>query len=152
MKKAFIVAVGLVASISLTGCEEGHNVPGATIAGTAAGAIIGSQLFHGRGAFAGVAATALVGGLLGNYVGRRMDERDKRNMQSAIVNTPVGSEATWKSKKTGDTYVVRPVKNYRARSGRYCREYNTRVKIGGKWKNAYGRACRQPDGSWQIVK
>ncbi len=32
-----------------------------------------------------------------------------------------------------------------------CREYQTRIKIDGKWQNAYGTTCRQPDGSWQNV-
>lgn len=34
---------------------------------------------------------------------------------------------------------------------RYCREFTRDVKIGGKHEQAYGIACRQPDGSWQIV-
>lgn len=30
-----------------------------------------------------------------------------------------------------------------------CREYETTVSIGGKPQKAYGRACRQPDGTWK---
>lgn len=30
-----------------------------------------------------------------------------------------------------------------------CREYQTTVNIGGKPQKAYGRACRQPDGTWK---
>jgi surface antigen len=36
-------------------------------------------------------------------------------------------------------------------SGKYCREFQQTVTIGGKTEQAYGTACRQPDGSWQIV-
>jgi hypothetical protein len=32
-----------------------------------------------------------------------------------------------------------------------CREYQTTVTIGGKPQKAYGRACRQPDGTWKQV-
>lgn len=33
----------------------------------------------------------------------------------------------------------------------YCREFTKVVTIGGRAQNAYGKACRQPDGSWQVV-
>ena len=32
-----------------------------------------------------------------------------------------------------------------------CREYQTTIMIGGKPEKAYGRACRQPDGTWKVV-
>jgi hypothetical protein len=32
-----------------------------------------------------------------------------------------------------------------------CREYQTTITIGGKPEKAYGRACRQPDGTWKQV-
>ncbi len=34
----------------------------------------------------------------------------------------------------------------------HCREYQTKVLVGGKKENAYGTACLKPDGSWQIQK
>ena len=33
----------------------------------------------------------------------------------------------------------------------YCREFTKVVDIGGRRESAYGTACMQPDGSWQIV-
>lgn len=36
-------------------------------------------------------------------------------------------------------------------SNRYCREYTDRVQVGGRWRESYGTACLQPDGSWQVV-
>lgn len=32
-----------------------------------------------------------------------------------------------------------------------CREFQTTVTIGGKPEKAYGRSCRQPDGTWKQV-
>jgi surface antigen len=32
-----------------------------------------------------------------------------------------------------------------------CREYTTIVTIDGQTVPAYGRACLQPDGSWQLI-
>lgn len=34
---------------------------------------------------------------------------------------------------------------------RYCREYTKSVRVGGDLQSAYGTACMQPDGSWEIV-
>ena len=34
--------------------------------------------------------------------------------------------------------------------GGYCREYTRNVVIGGQVQHAYGTACRQEDGTWQI--
>lgn len=33
----------------------------------------------------------------------------------------------------------------------YCREFTKVVTVGGQNAPAYGKACYQPDGSWQIV-
>ncbi len=32
-----------------------------------------------------------------------------------------------------------------------CREYDTVAEIDGRLQRLYGRACRQPDGSWKFV-
>ncbi len=33
----------------------------------------------------------------------------------------------------------------------YCREYTQSLKIGNALQQGYGTACRQPDGSWQLM-
>ncbi|WP_282604418.1 hypothetical protein [Pelagibius sp. Alg239-R121] len=32
----------------------------------------------------------------------------------------------------------------------YCREYQTKVMIGGKEEKAYGTVCRKPGGAWKV--
>lgn len=156
MRKLLLASVMTVMLFEMTGCTPGNNVPGSTAAGALAGGLIGNELFHGKNAFAGVLAGALVGGIVGDQIGQYMDRQDKINMQSAIIHTPVDQQATWTSDKAGPggqpvTYTVRPVRNYTSRKTReYCREYQTTVTIGGKVQKAYGKACRQPDGSWKI--
>ena len=153
MKK---VAMGLtvlsfVSMVGISGCTPGNNIPGSTAVGALTGGLAGGLLFHGEGQWAGVLGGAILGGIVGNHVGRNMDEQDRRNMQSAIVNTPVGQQASWTNSNTGSTYVVQPVKTYH-RHNEYCREFQTKIKIGGEWKKGYGKACRKPDGSWKIVR
>ena len=151
MKKHGIgICVVLVAS-QLSACQPGDNVGGSTAVGAIAGGMLGSAFFHGSGQWAGILGGAVLGGIVGNKVGQSMDRQDRQNMQSAIVQTPVGQEASWENKQTGRAYRVRPVKTYRD-DGRYCREFQTRIKIDAHWQQGYGKACRQPDGAWQIVK
>jgi hypothetical protein len=40
---------------------------------------------------------------------------------------------------------------YRTADGRYCREYQATIAVGGEYQPAYGTACQGPDGSWRIV-
>lgn len=149
MKKIVTLGTAVVMAAGLVGCTPGNNIPGATIAGTAAGGLLGAALFHGSGAWIGILGSALVGGVVGNFVGKKMDENDRERMANAVVTTPVGEEATW-TNSHDVTYTVRPIRQYHHHN-RYCREYQTTVTIGGQQKKAYGKACRTPDGQWKIV-
>ncbi len=153
-----LAATLAVGTVSMTACTPGNNIPGATATGAVAGGLLGAALFHGSGAWVGVATGALLGGVLGNQIGQNMDQQDDVNMRKAVETLPVGHRARW----TNDhhvTYVVTPVREYHVghRRGRhhhrrreFCREYRVKVKVGEHWRNAYGTACRKPDGSWRI--
>jgi len=40
---------------------------------------------------------------------------------------------------------------YTAPDNQYCREYVHHIVIDGATRQAYGHACRQPDGTWHII-
>lgn len=40
---------------------------------------------------------------------------------------------------------------YRTVDGRYCREYQATVTVGGMPQPSYGTACLQPDGTWRVA-
>lgn len=141
-------AVTLVAGLT-AGCSPGQNTTGSTVVGTVGGGLLGAALFHGSGAWIGVLGSALVGGVIGNFVGKKMDENDRARMAQAVTTTPMGQEASW-TNSHNVTYRVRPVQQYH-RNNQYCREYQTTVVVGGETKRAYGTACRAPDGQWKIV-
>lgn len=67
---------------------------------------------------------------------------------------PWGSDhaSTWRNPDSGHSGTFTPTRTYREPEGRYGREYTQTVLIGGEEHKAYGRACRRPDGTWQIVK
>ncbi len=156
MKRLVISAV--VASLALAGCatDMGPKETAGPVIGGASGAVIGSQFGHGSGRLVGVAIGTLAGVLVGQGIGKSLDRQDQAEMQRtaqyALENNRTDEPSTWRNPDSGHYGDVKPVRTYRNPEGRYCREYEQTVYIGGEPQQAYGRACRQPDGSWKIVR
>jgi surface antigen len=149
-----VLVVPLIPILVLAGCAgAGPKESGGTVVGGATGALIGGQFGHGAGRLVGVAIGAVAGGLIGGEIGRALDARDRAEMERSTQYALENSQETpWKNPETGNYGRTIPKKSYRTAEGRYCREYQQMVVIGGREQEAYGTACRQPDGSWKIVK
>ncbi len=153
-----IAVLAAILGLLAAGCatDMGPKETAGTVVGGAGGAIIGSQIGGGSGRILGAAVGTLAGVLIGQEIGRSLDRQDRMEMQRtaqyALENNPTNRSSSWRNPDTGHYGDVTPVKTYRSREGRYCREYTQTVSIGGEPQEAYGRACRQPDGSWKIVK
>lgn len=152
MKRLYTSIILILCSIALTGCQNMSKADVGTMTGAVAGGLIGSTVGQGRGQVMAIAAGAAAGALIGNAVGKSMDEQDKMKMSQALETNNVGQPAYWNNKKTGAKYKVTPVKNVTVNSNKYCREYQTIATINGEQQKMYGTACRQPDGSWKVVK
>jgi surface antigen len=159
MKKFLISAV---LSLALIGCSQDGGRDGrlsksdvGTVIGGAAGAIAGAQLGKGRGQLVGVAAGTLLGAALGNSIGASMDKVDMmyhdRTAQQALETAKSGTTVTWQNPDTGHSGAVTPINVSQQADGSYCREYRQTVQVGGQSEEAFGTACRQPDGSWKII-
>ncbi len=78
---------------------------------------------------------------------------------AACETTPPQSEnITWNTPQQGEaqakpspplTTSTTPAPQAKAPAEPECREYQTTVTIDGKPQKAYGKACRQPDGTWK---
>jgi hypothetical protein len=80
-----------------------------------------------------------------------LDEAQMRAHEAAIAEAataPVNDPITWNDGAASGS--VTTVRVGRTDDGRACREFQQKVSIGGKTENAYGTACQQPDGSWQL--
>ena len=119
--------------------------------GAAAGGLAGSQIGDGRGQLAAVAGGTLLGFLMGGTIGRNMDEVDQNCVGQALEHAQDGQQIAWNNPQTGAQYQVVPTQTVQGSDGRYCREYTATSVVSGRDQQTYGRACRQPDGSWQIV-
>jgi surface antigen len=153
-----IAAVAFAASLLLAGCADWQNNPKqsvGTLAGAAAGGLLGAQFGRGTGQLAATGAGVLLGGLLGSSVGRSLDRADRLAMQqttqTTLETTPTGQAAQWHNPDTGNYGTVTPLRTTES-NGNVCREYQQTVTVGGQTQEGYGTACRQPDGSWRIVR
>lgn len=133
----------------------GSHQPGGTIIGGIVGAAIGSQIGGGNGRLAAAGVGTLIGALVGRDIGRSLDTADRAyatgSFGHAMEYAPTCSTITWNNPRSGSSGAVTPTQTYEPEPGRYCREFQQQVVIGGKIQDAYGTACRQPDGSWEIV-
>lgn len=123
----------------------------AQILGGAGGAVAGAQFGKGTGKLAATAGGALLGVLIGTEVGTSLDAADAACAQQTLEVVETGQPVVWRNPDAGTQYTMLPTRTYEA-SGTYCREYTTRALVGGRSQEAYGTACRQPDGSWRIVR
>jgi len=155
MKKLMILA--LLPMLVLSGCATmGEKEGVGTVLGAGTGALLGSTIGDGDGQLVAVAVGTLAGAIVGSQVGRSMDITDQlameRNAQYALESTRTNSETAWRNPDTGNYGAITPVETYQTGSGQYCREYIQEVVVAGDRQQAYGTACRQPDGTWQIVR
>lgn len=151
-----VVSAMLVAA--LAGCasgDYGQKQMGGALIGGGLGGLLGSQIGGGTGQLAATAAGAVFGMLAGSEVGSSLDRADRlyaaRSHHAALETAPAGTITRWSNPDTGHFGSVTPTRTWRAPGGRYCREYQQSVTVGGQHQRAYGTACRQPDGSWEVV-
>ncbi len=155
--KLFKVMVVAGTIVSLGAClqDKGNKELGGTLIGAGIGGLAGSQIGSGTGQLAAVGLGVLLGGLIGSEVGKSLDKADQayaaQTYQNSLETAPTGQTQTWVNPDTGNQGTYTPVRTYQSDTGQYCREFQQTITVGGQTESAYGTACRQPDGSWQIV-
>ncbi len=149
------VALVAFVAILVTGCATMEENPKTSVGAIGGGALGGLIAAAAGGNAAAIAASAVGGMLVGGLIGNLMDQHDKKlaaeAAQKALETAPTGRPVAWQNPDNGHSGTVTPVKTYQTGSGSYCREYQQTVVIDGREENAYGTACRQPDGSWKMV-
>lgn len=170
------LALALVPVIAIAGCAQpGHGRYGGGygggygsgyggygakqtmggLIGAGTGALIGSQFGGGSGQLAATAGLGLLGAIIGAGAGESMDRADQvylgQTTQQGLEYAPSGAQLGWQNPDTGNYGTITPQATYQTPNG-VCREFNQTVIVGGQQQNAYGTACRQPDGSWKMVR
>lgn len=145
------IALAGITALTLAACttaptKEDQGV----LIGAIAGGILGNQVGGGSGRVLATMIGTVAGAAIGGSVGRSMDDTDRLNASMALENVRTGVPSTWVNPDTGYEYVITPTQTY-DQAGSPCREYTLDAIIGGRAEQVYGTACRQADGSWQVV-
>ncbi|MSP48929.1 MAG: hypothetical protein EXQ95_06340 [Alphaproteobacteria bacterium] len=110
--------------------------------------------YHGYGryyrdsdAYPWLGLTAITLGILA--VLNEQQQRALEDAQIAATAAPIGAPIFWHDQGARGTVVA--TRDGWSDAGRYCREFQQTVEIGGRSEQAYGTACRQPDGAWLVT-
>ncbi len=107
------------------------------------------------GRLVGRGIEVLWGGLIRGERGADPSTDDRqhmaRNLQLALELDPSGSERRWFNAASGNGGSARPLRTFRTTGGIHCREFRQTVQFGDRRGEAFGTACRRPDGHWRIV-
>ena len=121
------------------------------VVGTVVGGVLGANVGGGDGKKLATILGSVIGYVVGGNIGRYMDDADQLCTGQALEYAEDNRPVTWKNPDTGQDYTVTPTNTYKSGVW-YCREFTTQASIGGQMEQTYGTACRQPDGSWQMVR
>jgi hypothetical protein len=102
---------------------------------------------HDDDAYKWLSFTAIALKLLDNL--NEQQQREHEAAQVAATTAPIGETIIWR--EGGAAGAVTATREGTTPSGRYCREFLQEVTIGGRKEEAYGTACRQPDGAWEVI-
>ena len=135
---ALILALAMLVTASCATKSETGAATGA-VAGGVVGAVVGGKT--------GLLVGGALGGLFGYGVGRSIEREDQRQMAMALERNQA---VTWTNPDTGVVYVLQPTQTFTQR-GEPCRNFRLEGDVERNQREYVGTACRQPDGSWQIV-
>ena len=139
MKLISLIIAGLAMLLSACTGDVGPKEGLGAAVGAVIGGIAGAQVGDGTGQLVAVGAGVLLGALVGSEIGQSLDKADQvyaaQAYNESIDTTPTGTTTSWANPD----------------SGQYCREFQQTITVGGQTEDAYGTACRQPDGTWQIA-
>lgn len=155
-KNILAVATASVMGLTLAACKttgdkEGLGALGGAILGGVAGAHIGD----GKGQLVATGLGAVLGALAGSEIGKSLDRADRLYLQQTTQHTlesvPSGTVEQWNNPDSGNSGTITAQPAFQKSTGEYCREFQQTITIGGEVHDAFGTACRKPDGSWEIV-
>ena len=162
--KTKIITLVLASTLALAGCAAqgeqnawgmGNKQTVGTGAGAILGGILGSNVGGGKGKLWATGAGALLGAFVGSSIGQSLDQADMAYHQQAFeraYSAPLNQPINWNNPQSGHRGSVTPVREGRqASSGGLCRQYKQTIVVDGQAETAYGTACQNSDGTWQLA-
>lgn len=110
-----LTLIAMAVSLGMGGCattgEGGMSKQTmGSVLGAVGGALLGSQVGKGSGRNLAIIAGALAGGALGNWIGARLDERDREALAASTQEAlDSGQPVAWRSGHSGASATITPV-------------------------------------------
>jgi len=163
MKNQIMRFLGATAMLVLvSGCAddpEASRVLGKTL-GASVGAVAGGYLGNkiGDGTVNTIATT--VGVAMGGYFGAKLIDRltsadlslAAATQSVALEQAPSGEPVTWSNPDTGASGAATARPAYNKDGVSPCRSFTQLFNDKGERFSVEGVACRNPDGSWRVLK
>lgn len=153
-----------LAAFLLTGClgldGAGPKQTIGTLGGAVVGGLAGSEIGGGTGRQIMIGLGTLVGAAVGGSIGQSLDRADElyaeRTAQRSLESAPAGQTVAWENPDSGNRGTITPTRTFEPNEfkrgeQRYCREFTQTIYVGGEEQTGVGTACRNPDGTWQLV-
>lgn len=118
------------------------------------GGLISSQFDPGKGPIAAAPQATILGAAIPGSPGRRLTRTDQIFAEEAgfrAHSAALGQTVQWANPQTGNSGTITPIRQGLSTIGSVCRQYQQVINIAGSVEEAFGTACRQPNGDWVVV-
>ncbi len=136
-------------------CRNGPD-PAGVVAGAIIGGLLGNAAGHGSGRAGATVAGVIVGGAVGAALTSNLDCEDRsyayKTYYEGFNSGRSGSRYAWRNPRNDHRGELRIRSYYNDPYGFRCAKFTQATYVQGRSYNARGNACRQPDGTWAIVK
>ena len=156
MKKILCCAAIAFFLSSCAVSERRNQLAVAAVTGGLAGAFVGWQAFGPGGE--GILGALAIGGAsagFGYLMADTLIPRERESFQKAAYQslqaTPDGQPTQWSSGDAAARASITPMRSFRDKAGRMCREFVVVYTIGKSRDSMKRTACRGADGSWQTI-
>ena len=165
--KILSTVIMLALATSVSACQSTGVTPQqqAQVGGALRGGLLGYGLGKGhRNKSKAILGGVIAGAIAGDFIGQKLSAASQQAHTKTVAHTleysPTGTANSWNNP---DAYQaeqgrVQVTKSYQQPrqfgqyEGRYCREFIQEIRVGNQVQQGYGTACRQPDGSWEMIK
>ena len=165
--KILSTVIMLALATSVSACQSTGVTPQqqAQVGGALLGGLLGYGLGKGhRNKSKAILGGVIAGAIAGDFIGQKLSAASQQAHTKPVAHTleysPPGTANSWNNH---DAYQaeqgrVQVTKSYQQPrqlgqyEGRYCREFIQEIRVGNQVQQGYGTACRQPDGSWEMIK
>jgi len=135
-------------------CRNGPD-PAGVIAGALIGGLLGNAVGSGGNRTGATVAGVILGGAVGAALTSNLDCEDRsyayKTYYDGFNSERPGSRYEWRNPHNDHRGEFRLDNYYNDPDGFRCADFTQTVYIDGRPRQANGRACRQPDGSWAVV-